>query len=64
MEDDLRTTPSFNQSSMVLEIKSEWASGILNCFRYTGLLSFKWILLENDFALPKSVLEVLRASLQ
>jgi len=38
------------------------ASGILNCFLYTGLMYFKWILWVKYFALPRSILLMLIAA--
>ena len=62
-DDDLLTIPNFSQSSIVFAMLLMCASGILNYFWYTGLLSFKWILWKNFFALPKSVFETVIADL-
>lgn len=51
----LCTTPSFSQSSKVFSMKSLCASGILNCLRYTGKLSFRLMRCLKFFAQPKSV---------
>jgi hypothetical protein len=55
------TTPNFNHSSRDCSIKFWWASGILNCFRYTGLLSFRWILCLKFVARPRSYLLTMMA---
>jgi len=59
---DRLTTPNFNHSSRVVSIKFWWASGILNCLRYTGLLSLRCILCVKFFAHPKSILFMLMAA--
>ncbi len=43
-EFDLGTTPSFSHSSKVCLMNWWWASGILNCFWYTGSSFLRWIL--------------------
>jgi len=50
------TTPSLGHSSSDCSIKFWWASGILNCFQYTGLLSLRWILCLKFVAKPRSYL--------
>ena len=63
IDDEWRTTPSFNHSAIYLVRKSLWESGILNCFWYTGQLSLRWIRCSKCLARPKSCLPMLMAAL-